>query len=260
MINRRFRWCSLTVLGALALIALSSCGVSSGPAPTDVPVQAEALPATEVPVVAETVTVTESPVATETPEATRSPTATETPAGTTVPADTVAPADTTAPDDMETSGGMAMKLTSTAFEDGGPIPSLYTCDDQGISPPLAWEAPPVATQSFALICDDPDAPGRTWVHWVMYNIPPEARSLAADLPADATLPDGTQQGQNSWPRTGYGGPCPPSGTHRYIFNLYALDTPLDLEPDATDKAALLDAMEGHVLAEITLTGLYERQR
>ena len=102
------------------------------------------------------------------------------------------------------------------------------------------------------------------MHWVMYNIPPEARSLAAGVPAgtpaDAALLDGTQQGQNSWPRTGYGGPCPPSGTHRYIFNLYALDTTLDLESGATDKAALLEAMEGRVLAEITLTGLYERQR
>ena len=153
-----------------------------------------------------------------------------------------------------------MGLTSTAFEDGGPIPPLYTCDDQDISPPLAWEEPPAETQSFAMICDDPDAPGRTWVHWVIYNIPPEARSLTAGTPADATLPDGTQQGQNSWPRTGYGGPCPPSGTHRYIFSLYALDITLDLEPSATDKAALLEATDGHVLAEITLTGLYERQR
>ncbi|MCD6285539.1 MAG: YbhB/YbcL family Raf kinase inhibitor-like protein [Anaerolineae bacterium] len=153
-----------------------------------------------------------------------------------------------------------MRLTSRAFADGGLMPPLYTCDDEDISPPLAWEGPPAETQSFALTCDDPDAPGRTWVHWVIYNIPPDARSLAAGTPADAVLPDGTQQGQNSWPRTGYGGPCPPSGTHRYIFSLYALDITLDLEPSATDKAVLLEAMEGHVLAEIALTGLYERQR
>ena len=153
-----------------------------------------------------------------------------------------------------------MELTSSAFEDGGLIPPLYTCDDQNISPPLAWEGAPAGTQSFALICDDPDAPGSTWVHWVMYNIPPDARSLAASVPADAALPDGTQQGQNSWPWTGYGGPCPPSGTHRYIFNLYALDVTLGLEPGTTGKEALLEAVEGHVLAEITLTGLYERQQ
>jgi len=240
------------------MMALVGCGAPSVPAATEVPAQKVEPPATEVLVVIEAATATEPPAATETPEATQLPPAMETPADTEVPADTVVS------DDMELSGGMAMRLTSTAFEDGGLIPPLYTCDDQDISPPLVWEGPPAETRSFALICDDPDAPGRTWVHWVMYNIPPEARSLAAGVPAgtpaDAALPDGTQQGQNSWPRTGYGGPCPPSGTHRYIFNLYALDTTLDLESGATDKAALLEAMEGRVLAEITLMGLYERQR
>lgn len=153
-----------------------------------------------------------------------------------------------------------MRLTSTAFEDGDLIPKLYTCDGQDISPPLTWQDVPAEAQSFALVCDDPDAPGRTWVHWVMYNIPSEARSLPEKVVPQPVLPDGTQQGRNSWPRTGYGGPCPPSGTHRYIFKLYALDVDLDLAPADTDKAALLEAMEGHVLAETMLTGLYKRQR
>ena len=258
MIDRRFRSCFFGALCALVMMALVGCGASSVPAATDVPAQEVAPPATKVHVAAETASATEPPVATETSEATQSPAATET------PVDTGVPADTGVSDDMEKSGGMAMRLTSTAFDEGGLIPPLYTCDDQDISPPLEWEEPPAETQSFAMICDDPDAPGRTWVHWVMYNIPLDSRSLAAGLPAgtpgDAVLPDGTQQGQNSWPRTGYGGPCPPSGTHRYIFNLYALDITLDLAPAATDKTALLSAMEGHVLAEIALTGLYERQR
>jgi len=260
MIDRRFRWCLSGVLSALVVMTLVGCGVSSAPAATEVPPQEVAPPATKAPVVTEAATATEPPAATKTPEATETTAATETPTATAVPVDTAASDDADEPDDVETSGGMAMRLTSTAFEDGGLIPPLYTCDDQDISPPLTWDGPPAETRSFALICDDPDAPGRTWVHWVMYNIPPDARVLSAGTPGDATLPDGTQQGQNSWPRTGYGGPCPPSGTHRYIFNLYALDTTLDLEPGATDKAALLEAMDGHVLAEITLTGLYERQR
>lgn len=245
MIDRGFRWCFFGVMSALVMMTLAGCGASSGPTATEVPAQEVAPPATEVPIVAEAATATEPPAATETPEATQTPAATETPADTAEPADT------------------AMRLTSSAFEDGGLIPPLYTCDDQDTSPPLAWDGPPAETRSFALITDDPDAPGGTWVHWVMYNIPPDARALAAGVPAgtpaDEALPDGTQQGLNSWPRTGYGGPCPPSGTHRYIFSLYSLDTTLDLEPGATDKAALLEALEGHVLAEITLTGLYERQ-
>ncbi len=149
-------------------------------------------------------------------------------------------------------------LTSPAFEDGGTIPTAYTCDGQDTSPALAWTGSSDATASFALVVDDPDASSGTWVHWVIYNIPASARSLPEGIPVEASFSDGTQQGQNSWPKPGYGGPCPPNGMHRYLFNLYALDVVLDLAPDATDKAALLEAMAGHVLAQTTLTGQYER--
>lgn len=159
-----------------------------------------------------------------------------------------------------TQGGkmMAFTLTSPAFTQNGTIPSKYTCDGQDISPPLAWHDPPTGTQSFALIADDPDAPMRTWVHWVIYNIPDDARELSEGIPQDAELPDGSRQGKNSWPKTGYGGPCPPSGTHRYFFKLYALDIVLDLESGA-NKKQLLRAMEGHILAETELMGKYSRQ-
>ncbi len=163
----------------------------------------------------------------------------------------------------EGSGGDAMsfRLESPAFEDGGTIPAVYTCDGQDISPPLRWSDPPEGTRSFALICDDPDAPVGTWVHWVMYNIPPDQRALAEGVPTVGILPDGARQGRNSWPhRLGYGGPCPPSGTHRYVFKLYALDTLLDLEPEQADTRALGEAMQGHILAQAQLIGLYQRTR
>ncbi len=151
-----------------------------------------------------------------------------------------------------------MVLSSPAFEDGGTIPTAYTCDGQDTSPALTWVGSPDGTASFALVVDDPDAPSGVWVHWVIYNIPASAQSLPEGIPVEAVLSDGTEQGQNSWPKPGYGGPCPPNGSHRYFFNLYALDVVLDLAPDVTDKAALLAAMEGHVLEQATLMGLYER--
>jgi len=154
---------------------------------------------------------------------------------------------------------MTFELTSTAFGAGESIPSLYTCDEQDISPPLAWSDPPTDTQSLALICDDPDAPMGTWVHWVLYNLPAEARALPKDVPPDAERPDGSRHGQNSWRRLGYGGPCPPGGTHRYFFKLYALDSALDLKSGASKKK-LLQAMEGHILAQTELMGTYRRQR
>jgi hypothetical protein len=153
-----------------------------------------------------------------------------------------------------------MTLTSPAFADEGTIPQTYTCDGEDISPELQWQDPPEGTESFALVVEDPDAPARTWIHWVVYNIPADQRSFDESVPAETELPGGALQGQNSWSRTGYGGPCPPRGTHRYFFTLYALDTTLDLEPAAADKAALLEAMEGHVLAQTSLMGRYERQR
>lgn len=150
------------------------------------------------------------------------------------------------------------QLTSTAFSQGTPIPALYTCQGRDISPPLAWGEPPASTRSFALIMDDPDAPVGIWVHWVIYNLPPEARSLPEALPTDGQLPDGSLQGKNSWNRLGYGGPCPPSGTHRYFFKLYALDTTLSLSTGAS-KGQLIQAMEGHILAQAELMGTYAKR-
>ncbi|MDH7599598.1 MAG: YbhB/YbcL family Raf kinase inhibitor-like protein [Sedimentisphaerales bacterium] len=152
-----------------------------------------------------------------------------------------------------------MKVTSTAFADGGIIPSKYTCDGQDISPPLQWEGVPSGARSIAIISNDPDAPVGTWVHWVIWNIPPTATGLPEALPRDPKLPDGARQGINDFGRPGYGGPCPPSGTHRYYFKVYALDTLLDL-PTTARKPDLLKAMQGHVLAEGMLMGRYSRAR
>lgn len=153
---------------------------------------------------------------------------------------------------------VTIELKSAAFAPGEPIPTRYTCDGDDLSPPLEWGDPPEGTQSLALIVDDPDAPGGTWVHWVLYNLPADTRSLAEAIPADADLQDGSQHGNNSWKRLGYGGPCPPSGTHRYFFKLYALDTVLDPDPGKS-KDNLLQAIEGHILAQAELMGTYTRK-
>lgn len=143
--------------------------------------------------------------------------------------------------------------------EGGMIPSKYTCDGQDISPPLDWKDFPDGTKSFALICDDPDASAGIWVHWVIYNIPGNSTKLDENVKREREFKDSMRQGNNDWPKIGYGGPCPPSGTHRYYFKLYALDAVLDIKPGAT-KAQLLKAMTGHVLAETQLMGKYKRQR
>ena len=155
---------------------------------------------------------------------------------------------------------MALALTSPAFTSDGPIPARHTCEGEDVSPALAWTGAPEATKSFALVVDDPDAPDpaapkRTYVHWVLYDIP----ASAAGLPEGGALPPGTREGRNDWGRTGYGGPCPPIGRHRYFHKLYALDATLgDLR--TPDKAALERAMKGHVLAEARLVGTYEKTR
>jgi len=154
---------------------------------------------------------------------------------------------------------MAFELTSSAFKNGSAIPSKYTCDGTDVSPPLSWSGVPAGTKSLALITDDPDAPVGTWVHWVMWNIPANPTSLKEGLEKNAALADGTKQGISDFKRPGYGGPCPPSGTHRYMFKLYALDTTLDLA-DNTTKAKLETAMKGHVLGQATLMGTYSRAR
>ena len=153
---------------------------------------------------------------------------------------------------------VAFYLISSAFSQGGAIPAQYTCDGADVSPPLSWGGGPAGTAAFALICEDPDAPVGNWVHWVVYNIPAGRDSLPEGLPAVGQLEDGTVQGVNGWGRTGYGGPCPPSGTHRYFFRLYALDSLLEL-PAGANASELREAMSGHVLDEAELMGVYSRQ-
>ena len=153
---------------------------------------------------------------------------------------------------------MALELTSAAFQGGQPIPRQYTGDGRNLSPPLTWRDPPAGTRSLALICEDPDAPRGTFTHWVAFNLPAESRELGEGVPAEPTLPNGTVQGTNDFGRAGYGGPKPPPGKpHRYVFQLYALDRPLDVPPGAT-KAQLLVAMKGHILGEAQLQGTYAR--
>ena len=157
--------------------------------------------------------------------------------------------------------GMAIIITSSAFFHNENIPSVYTCDGRNISPPLAWQDIPPAAKSLALIVDDPDAPDpaapkMTWVHWVLYNIPVESPGLEEGV-SPAALPDGTMEGLNDWRRTGYGGPCPPIGRHRYLFKLYALSVVL---PDLQEpiKAELEKSMQGHILEKAELIGTYQR--
>ena len=152
----------------------------------------------------------------------------------------------------------AIQVTSTAFHEGSLIPAKYTCDGENISPPLAWTSVPRGTKSLALIADDPDAPMGTFVHWVMYDIPATERKLGENIPREKTLTNGRRQGVNGSKKIGYTGPCPPSGTHRYYFKLYALDKMLELQPGAT-KQQVLDAMKGHILGQGQLMGKYKRK-
>lgn len=156
---------------------------------------------------------------------------------------------------------MALTISSSAFAPQEMIPSVYTSDGKDISPPLTWAGVPDSTKSLALIVDDPDAPDpaapkMTWVHWVLYNIPPNTQGLAQNI-SSAQLPPGTKEGLNDWKRTGYNGPSPPIGKHRYFFKLYALDIIL---PDlgASDKAKLVKAMQGHILDQAMVVGTYQR--
>ncbi len=158
---------------------------------------------------------------------------------------------------------MSFAIVSPAFAPDSPIPTRHTCEGDDLSPALAWQGAPRGTRSFALVVDDPDAPDpaaprMTWVHWVLYDIAATATGLAEGVDR-AALPDGTREGLNDWGRTGYGGPCPPIGRHRYFHKLYALDAVLgDLH--RPKKAALEQAMKGHVLAEAVLVGTYRKTR
>ncbi len=155
---------------------------------------------------------------------------------------------------------MALEIRSPAFEHGGEIPARYTCQGEDVSPPLEFSGMPEGTRSLALIVDDPDAPDPAapkmiWVHWVLYNLPPDCSGLPEEV---SELPPGTGEGLNDWQRTGYGGPCPPIGRHRYFFKLYALDRVL---PDlgTPTKGELLEAMRGHVIDEAELMGTYQKR-
>lgn len=153
---------------------------------------------------------------------------------------------------------MAMTITSTAFKDGASIPKKYTCDGQDLSPPLSWVNVPQKARSLALICDDPDAPMGTWVHWVLWGMPPSTPGLPEGMPKDAELPGNMKQGLNSGSETGYNGPCPPPGKpHRYFFKLYALDAELNIS-GKVNKAVLEDAMKGHILSQAQVMGTYGR--
>ncbi|MDZ7316042.1 MAG: YbhB/YbcL family Raf kinase inhibitor-like protein [candidate division KSB1 bacterium] len=158
---------------------------------------------------------------------------------------------------------MSLTITSSAFAHMGEIPSLYTCEGKDISPPLSWSGVPSGAKSLALIVDDPDAPDpaaprMTFVHWVLYNLPPNSNGLPEGVKSNE-LPHGTLEGTSDYRRTGWGGPCPPIGRHRYFFKLYALDTVLpDLKKPT--KAELLKAMEGHILAQAELIGTYQKKK
>ncbi len=161
--------------------------------------------------------------------------------------------------------GVAMaefRLSSPGFRHNQPVPAKFTCDGHDVSPPLRWEGAPAGTKSFALICDDPDAPGGTWVHWVIWGIPATATGLPENVSKTESVPalGGAKHGENSWPRLGYGGPCPPPGhgVHHYHFKVYALDAEPALKPRAT-KQQLEEAMRGHILAMAELVGTYQRK-
>jgi Raf kinase inhibitor-like YbhB/YbcL family protein len=152
----------------------------------------------------------------------------------------------------------ALTLSSKAFTHEASIPAEHACTDANVSPPLGWDEVPEGVLAFAVIVDDPDAPGGTWVHWVLYDIPADKRELPAGVPTIGRGVDGMKQGKNDFKRVGYGGPCPPPGPpHRYVFRLYALDGPSGLAPGAS-KADLLSAMRGHIVGEATLVGTFAR--
>ncbi len=160
-------------------------------------------------------------------------------------------------DDPQEGESMEIKVSSTVFKDGEMIPKKYTCDGVEVSPGLSWSGIPREAKSIALISEDPDSPAGIWTHWVVFNIPPGESALQEGVPSTETLPNGARQGVNGSSKIGYDGPCPPSGTHRYYFKVYALDTMLDLKPGITRKA-LLAAMDGHIIGQGQLMGKYKR--
>lgn len=155
--------------------------------------------------------------------------------------------------------GSGFALKSSAFAPNTPIPPQYTCDGNDSSPPLQWSGEPAGTKSFALVVHDPDAPAGDWLHWVAWNIPASAHALAANVPKKSSLPDGTQQGSTDFHKPGYGGPCPPGGTHHYVFELHALDAKLTLPANAS-RSQIEKEIQGHLLVTARLVGTYQRKR
>lgn len=154
---------------------------------------------------------------------------------------------------------MSLKLSSSAFSDHGNIPDKYTCAGKNISPPLSWTDIPKGTRSLALVCDDPDAPAGTWDHWILFNLPATKTHIEEGITSSSEFEDGSRHGKNSWGRSDYGGPCPPSGRHRYFFKLFALDTLVNLPP-GIPKSELEKSMRGHILAEAKIMGYYEKKQ
>lgn len=150
-------------------------------------------------------------------------------------------------------------LNSPAFQEGGSIPAKYTCDGANLSPPLNWSGVPHEAKSFVLICNDPDAAGGEWTHWLLWNLPAPSRKLLEGFSAKEKIANGAAQGANDFKNIGWGGPCPPSGTHRYVFTIYALDTTLQI-PATSGKIQLMQAMSTHILAQGQLTGNYARRK
>ena len=153
---------------------------------------------------------------------------------------------------------MPLTIRSPVLHEGGSIPARYTCDGEDVSPPLEWSGVPKGANTLALTCDDPDAPSGLWVHWVVFDLPPSVTGLPEGVPPTPEISGGGRQGKNDFRKIGYGGPCPPSGTHRYVFTLYALDSPSGLPAGAT-RQDLLAATKNHVLGQATLTGTYSRR-
>ncbi len=167
--------------------------------------------------------------------------------------------DTVTANDSTSTMETTMAISSVAFKNGTPIAQRFTCQGDNISPALAWGGAPEDTKSFALICEDPDAPGGTFYHWVIYDIPAGERGLAENIAQRDPLPNGTRQGVNSFKQLGYGGPCPPAGNaHHYHFRLFALDTEINI-PGETTHDKLESAMQGHILAEGEIMGTYQRR-
>lgn len=162
-----------------------------------------------------------------------------------------------APAATPTDAQAEIKLTSTAFKEGQAIPRTYTCDGVNVSPPLEWSGVAKIAKTVAIVFDDPDAPGGTWAHWVLYNLPADNIGIVENMPATENLKAGGFQGKNDFAKIGYGGPCPPAGTHHYYFKIYALDSELTLKAGAT-KTELLKAMEGHIVLQGQLMGTYRR--